>query len=84
MFTCVCVQTVCLCVSVCGRACACMHICPSPLIISALNGWIFVKFSCFIIFLKSLEKIQVSLKTDKTLHQDQPVCIYDNTSLNSL
>jgi len=37
----------------------------------ALRGWIFMKF-LYSIF-KSLEKIQVSLKTLKTLHQDQLV-----------
>jgi len=75
----VCWIYVCVCVGVRTRARVCV-ICLSAWNIWALSGWIFMKF-WYSIF-NCLEKIQVPLKTHKTVHQDRPVWNYDNTSLN--
>jgi hypothetical protein len=65
------------------------HVCPSACISSAPTGWISVKFYILNIFRKSVQKIQVLLKSDK-IKRSRYVktyvlvpCIYNNISLDS-
>jgi hypothetical protein len=60
-------------------------VCPSAWKNSAHAGRIFTKFGILSIFRKSVEKIQVSLKShnNKGCFIWRPLCIYDHISLNS-
>ena len=61
------------------------HVCPSAWNISAPTGRIFMKFDIWIFFRKSVEKIYVSIKSDKNngYFTWRTVHIYDNIPLNS-
>jgi hypothetical protein len=62
----------------------CLSVCPSAWNNSAPKERIFMKFDIWGFF-KSVEKIQVSLKSDKNngYFTLRPMYIYDNVSLNS-
>jgi len=62
----------------------CLSVCPSACNNSAPTGRILTKFDTWEFFEKSVEKIQVSLKSDKNKAHFtwRPVYIYDNISLN--
>ena len=58
---------------------------PSARTDSTLAGRIFIKLDIWEFLKKCVQKIQVSLRSDKnngTLHGDRYVCIYENILLN--
>jgi hypothetical protein len=61
------------------------HVNPSSLKNSATTGRIFMKIDILAFFEKSVEKIQVALKSDKNNGRFtwRPMYIYDHISLNS-